>query len=109
MLKKTLSMTLALLMLACVCWAAAVPGYTAKVVGKMGTMKLSIDCVIQQKVDSDTLKTLGEKVYNEHDGKGFERVFINWYLPHYKIGAGAWGITNFENGKISVQILSLQG
>ncbi|WP_300858109.1 hypothetical protein [uncultured Desulfovibrio sp.] len=85
------------------------PADKATVVSKVPGMKLSIDCVLQAPVDEAMLATLGRKVFEENGGNGFQNVFIMWYPPHHKIGNGAWGTTNFENGKPTVRILQLQG
>ena len=89
--------------------AAELPSHTSKITANVKGMKLSIDCVLSEGVDAATLEALGKKVYEENNGASYENVFIMWYLPHYKIGAGAWGTTNFQNGKINVRILRLQG
>lgn len=108
MIRKSIFCLMAVLALATLCVAADLPGYDAKIAGKIPGMKLSIDCVIQQPVEEPVLKELAEKVYNENGGKDFKNVFIMWYLPHYKIGSGAWATTNFNDGKMNMSVLKLQ-
>lgn len=96
------------LCLAQVATAADLPAYQVKVTSKMGTMKMAIDGFLQAPVDEATLKAVAEKAYRENGGPSFERVFIMWYLPHYKVGAGAWATTNVAGGTMDVKILRLQ-
>lgn len=91
------------------CLAAAPPAYQARIASQTPGQKLSIDCVLNAPVDEATLRTLGERVYKDHRGSSYKNVFIMWYLPQYKIGAGVWGITNFIGSTPQVRIMALQG
>lgn len=89
---------------------AAVPHYVAKIESDMPSIKLSLDCTIDAPVDTATLEKLARELFAKHKGKKYERVFMMWYLPHYKPGSGAWAVSNFENGKLTeVKIMALQG
>ncbi len=72
-------------------------------------IKISFDCILSNPVSRPMLKRLYEKIAKDYNTASYKRVFIMWYLPHYKIGAGAWGTTNSEDGKVEVRILKLQG
>ena len=107
-MNKILLIVSAMIFTASVCFADEVPSYNCKVANKINNMKLSLDCVISNKVEKNELIKLGNEVYNNNNGKNYKNVFIMWYLPYYKIGSGAWGTTNFVNGNLECSILSLQ-
>lgn len=89
---------------------APVPHYVAKVESDMPGIKLSLDCTIDAPVDKAVLEKLAHEIFAKHKGKKYERVFVMWYLPHYKHGSGAWAVSNFERGKLTeLRILALQG
>ena len=88
----------------------AVPHYLAKVASDMPGIKLSLDCTIDAPVDEAALEKLARDLFAKHKGKTYERVFMMWYLPHYKPGSGAWAVSNFEKGKLTeLRIYALQG
>jgi len=72
-------------------------------------IKISFDCILQNPVSKPMLKRLYDKISQDYGADSYKRVFIMWYLPHYKIGAGAWATTNSVDGKVEVRILKLQG
>lgn len=109
MIKKFLFCLFSIVFCASLCMAADLPGYQEQVVDQMPGLKLSIDCILAEPVDEATLRALGEKVYKDNKGSNYKNVFIMWYLPHYKVGAGAWGITNFTGPTPQVRIMALQG
>lgn len=89
--------------------AIELPAYRILHEEKLADIKLSLDMELAKPVDEATLRALGEKVYKDNKGSSYKNVFIMWYLPHYKVGAGAWGITNFTGTTPQVSIMALQG
>lgn len=90
--------------------AADAPTVKAKVMQTIPGTKLSLDCILSAPVNMSTLKKMADEIYMKHDGPSYENVFIMWYLPSYKIGAGAWG-TSKKQGKsapVVSEIMRLQ-
>ena len=72
--------------------------------------KLSLDCILPGEIDAATLEKIAKKTYTSKAGSSFDNVFIMWYLPGEKIGAGAWATSN-KHGKdaaLETKILRLQ-
>ena len=69
----------------------------------MGSIKLSIDIRLEQKVSKDFLHKLALKLRREEPIK-YDRMFILYYLPGMKPGSGAWASSHF-NPNLKVNIL----
>ena len=67
--------------------------------------KYSIDLQVSAPITEQQLRTNAEIIKCENPG--YERYFITYWLPDYKLDAGAWAITHF-NPTLEVQILALQ-
>lgn len=84
--------------------ATAPPSFEILDQQKMGTIKMTMAMVIPQPVDKETLTAMAKQLYADYNGKKYEKVFMEWYLPGMKRGAGAWAVTNFMPG-LNVNIL----
>lgn len=84
--------------------ATAAPSFEILDQQKMGTIKMTMVMVIPQPVDKETLTAMAKQLYADYNGKKYEKVFMEWYLPGMKRGAGAWAVTNFMPG-LNVNIL----
>lgn len=71
---------------------------------KLGTIKMTMVMTITAPVDKPTLTALAQQLYADFNGKKYEKVFMEWYLPGMQRGSGAWAVTNFMPG-LSVNIL----
>ncbi len=87
---------------------APLPKYELSLVSAVPGIKIGFEGIIDKPVSKTMLERLHAKVVQENDGSSYQRVFVTWYLPHYKKGRGAWGTTQSEDGKISASILKLQ-
>lgn len=83
---------------------AAAPTFEIIDQQKMGTIKMTMVMTITAPVDKPTLTALAQQLYADYNGKKYEKVFMEWYLPGMQRGAGAWAVTNFMPG-LSVNIL----
>jgi hypothetical protein len=77
--------------------------YTIIEKSSMGSIKLSIDIRLEQKVSKDFLHKLALKLRREEPIK-YDRMFIGYYLPGMKPGSGAWASSHF-NPNLEVNIL----
>lgn len=84
--------------------STAAPSFEILDQQKMGTIKMTMVMVIPQPVDKETLTAMAKQLYADYNGKKYEKVFMEWYLPGMKRGAGAWAVTNFMPG-LNVNIL----
>ena len=72
--------------------------------------KLALDCILPGEIDAATLEKVAKKTYGKNAGSSFDNVFIMWYLPGEKIGAGAWATSN-KHGRdnaLETKIMRLQ-
>ena len=69
----------------------------------MGSIKLSIDIRLEQKVSKDFLQKLALKLRQEEPIK-YDRIFICYLLPGMTPGAGVWATSHF-NPNLKVEIL----
>jgi hypothetical protein len=70
---------------------------------KMGSIKISIDIRLQEKVSKDFLRELALK-FQKEEPKKYDRMFITYYLLGMTPGAGAWATSHF-NPNLEVKIL----
>ena len=68
--------------------------------------KFSVDLQLNEPITEEQLKTNAEIIKCENPG--FERYFITYFLPGYKLDAGAWAISHFTPD-LEVRIVALQG
>lgn len=68
-------------------------------------VKRSIDVRLDKKVSVEVLRTIAQKLKNM-ERKKYERIFIAYYLPNMKVGAGAWATSHFDP-ELKVRILGL--
>lgn len=68
-------------------------------------IKHSLDVRLNKKVSEETLRSLALKLKSQ-DARNYERIFICYYLPDMKVGAGAWATTHFDPD-LEVRILGL--
>ena len=77
--------------------------YTIIEKSSMGSIKLSIDIRLEQKVSNDFLQKLALKLWKEEPIK-YDRMFISYLLPGMSPGSGAWATSHF-NPNLKVEIL----
>jgi len=77
--------------------------YTIIEKSSMGSIKLSIDIKLEQKVSKDFLQKLALKLRQDEPIK-YDRIFICYLLPGMTPGAGAWATSHF-NPNLKVEIL----
>ena len=87
---------------------APLPKYELSLVSAVPGIKIGFEGIIDKPVSKTMLKRLHEKISYDNNGATYERVFVTWYLPHYKKGHGCWGMTTSEGGKVNVSIMKLQ-
>ncbi|MDL2316485.1 hypothetical protein LJC59_05325 [Desulfovibrio sp. OttesenSCG-928-A18] len=87
---------------------AELPAYRVEIEDAIPGNKLSLECVLAEAVSLETLRALGERVYADYKGPAYKKVYIIWYIPGYRKGAGAWGVTHRVDGKWEVGISALQ-
>jgi hypothetical protein len=77
-----------------------------KIVGKHAQppYKMSIDLRISRRMNETELKGASTALYNQVEGKEYQRVFITWYLPGMVIDSGAWATTHY-NPELKVTIM----
>ncbi|MGB7060741.1 MAG: hypothetical protein WBF13_00125 [Candidatus Zixiibacteriota bacterium] len=68
-------------------------------------VKRSLDVRLNRKVTEDVLRSIALQLKSQ-DPKEYERIFITYYLPDMKLGAGAWATTHF-NPDLDIRILGL--
>ena len=79
--------------------------YTIVEKSSMGSIKLSINIRLEQKVSKDFLQKLALKLRQEEPIK-YDRIFITYYLPDMTPGSGAWATSHF-NPNLKVNILGM--
>jgi hypothetical protein len=79
--------------------------YTIIEKSSMGSIKLSIDIRLGQKVSKDFLQKLALKLRQEEPIK-YDRIFITYLLPDMTPGSGAWATSHF-NPNLKVEILGM--
>jgi hypothetical protein len=73
----------------------------------MGGTKGTLVIRLPGEIETDALKRLA--IMLRRDGRRhFERLFITYYLPGMRVGAGAWATTHF-NPDLKVRILGREG
>lgn len=77
--------------------------YTIIEKSSMGSIKLSIDIKLEQKVSRDFLQKIALKLRQDEPIK-YDRIFICYLLPGMTPGAGAWATSHF-NPNLKVEIL----
>ena len=77
--------------------------YTIIEKSSMGSIKLSIDIRLEQKVSKDFLQKLALKLRQDEPIK-YDRIFICYLLTGMTPGAGAWATSHF-NPNLKVEIL----
>ena len=87
---------------------APLPKFSVKQQHTIPGIKISFDCFLEKPVSHTMLARLYEKMRQDYNTDAYENVFIMWYLPHYKVGGGAWGVTNCQNGKTNIRIIAMQ-
>ncbi|WP_339719691.1 hypothetical protein [Marinomonas primoryensis] len=87
--------------------AETVEGATYSIISdnEFRDVKRSIDVRLDGKVSVEVLRTIARKFKNM-ERKKYERIFISYYLPNMKVGAGAWATTHFDP-ELEVKILGL--
>lgn len=78
--------------------------YRTTITDEIPDVKLSIDVFINGRVEEDVLKAIAEKLYKNHKGHTYERVFIGYYLPGMKVDSGYWATTHY-NPDLEVRVL----
>ena len=73
--------------------------------------KFSVDVMVRKRMSKSELQSaaraldfLISAIQRRHGDRRYPRIFITWYLPGMKIGAGAWATTHFEP-KLTVNIM----
>ncbi|MBI1313416.1 TIR domain-containing protein [bacterium] len=69
-------------------------------------VKCSLDVRLGGPVSSIALEALARRLFDEHKGASFARMFICYLLPGMELNAGAWATTHF-NPDLDVQILGM--
>ena len=87
---------------------APLPKFDVKQQHTIPGIKISFDCFLEKPVSRTMLQRLYEKMRQDYGTDAYENVFIMWYLPHYKVGAGAWATTNCQKGKADISIRAMQ-
>ena len=87
---------------------APLPEFSVKQQHTIPGIKISFDCFLDKPVSRTMLMRLYEKMRQDYGTDAYENVFIMWYLPHYKVGSGAWGVTNCQKGKVNISIRAMQ-
>ena len=77
--------------------------YTIIEKSSMGSIKLSIDIKLEQKVSKDFLQKFALKLRQDEPIK-YDRIFILYLLPGMTPGEGAWATSHF-NPNLKVEIL----
>ena len=67
-------------------------------------VKASLDIRLKKAVDKQKITAIAQKL--RKNNKGYERLFICYYLPDMKIGSGAWATSHF-NPDLKVNILGM--
>jgi len=57
--------------------------------------KMSFDVILKKRVQNDRLTQIATKLYSDHNGIDYNRVFICFYLCPLDIGHGAWATANY--------------
>lgn len=61
-----------------------------------GKEKLSLDIRVSRKLSKAELMSAARAIYKSANGVKYKFVFITYYLPGMKVGAGAWATTHFK-------------
>lgn len=72
---------------------------------KVQGVKRSLEVQLNKKVSEETLRAIALELKSQNSG-GYDRIFITYYLPGMRVGAGAWATTHF-NPDQEVRILGL--
>ena len=66
--------------------------------------KVNVDIQLNKKVTEEVLGLIGEKLKAELKLENYSKIWMFYYLPDMKVGAGAWATTHFTPG-IEIKIL----
>ena len=58
--------------------------------------KVSIEIMVSRPLTREEISTIARTIYKIFRGSLYKRVFIDWYLPGMKTGAGVWATTHFD-------------
>ena len=79
--------------------------YTIIEKSSMGSIKLSIDIMLDKKVSDDFLRKLALKL-KQSERRKYDRIFIGYYLPGMTQNAGYWATSHF-NPNLEAKILGM--
>lgn len=80
-------------------------GFTIIQESQLHKIKKSIDIRLQKKISEQELTKIA-KYLKASKCRGFERVFMVYYLPDMTPGSGAWATTHYLGESMSVKIMN---